>query len=353
MKNVGPSESTPEIILKCRHPFLSSIEFEVKSGVCNNGWNYNLVSNVHENHVISRHNSIEHFVLNHNEYKITLKEWLVLKENERKNNWCGVYGKWGAYRPKEEARQIIQGILQAVFELHSHGSHHGFLYHLENFAIQDSELVIDGHHIKIKQVFLTHENQSDNDSQLGDLHEVSNVIFNQILGASTSPNWQIPVELQDLRKLLEQDQVDPDDWKLITNHPSLWHWKSRFSYIERFQSHYVNANPNSHTNRAMKNGFNKIDVSGWKTKVKDDWLLLSVYNHRKNYGEENDEKAEDLLRYFRNVRAHYIQHARKCETKPFFDGKYFDPQFIELKITEVCELFLVKLYSICRDDIKI
>ena len=42
--------------------------------------------------------------------------------------------------PEEEARQIIQGILHAVCEFHSHG----FLYHLENFAIQDKDLVIEG-----------------------------------------------------------------------------------------------------------------------------------------------------------------------------------------------------------------
>ena len=50
--------------------------------------------------------------------------------------------------PEEEARQIIQGILHAVCEFHSHGSSHGFLYHLENFAIQDKDLVIEDDHKK-------------------------------------------------------------------------------------------------------------------------------------------------------------------------------------------------------------
>ena len=48
----------------------------------------------------------------------------------------------------EEARQIIQGILHAVCEFHSHGSSHGFLYHFENFAIQDKNLVIEDDHKK-------------------------------------------------------------------------------------------------------------------------------------------------------------------------------------------------------------
>ena len=50
--------------------------------------------------------------------------------------------------PKEEARQIIQSIFHAVCEFHSHGSSHGFLYHPENFAIQDKDLVIEGDHKK-------------------------------------------------------------------------------------------------------------------------------------------------------------------------------------------------------------
>ena len=50
--------------------------------------------------------------------------------------------------PEEEARQIIQGILHAVCEFHFHGSSHGFLYHPENFAIQDKDLVIEGDHKK-------------------------------------------------------------------------------------------------------------------------------------------------------------------------------------------------------------
>ena len=50
--------------------------------------------------------------------------------------------------PKEEARQIIQSIFHAVCEFHSRGSSHGFLYHPENFAIQDKDLVIEGDHKK-------------------------------------------------------------------------------------------------------------------------------------------------------------------------------------------------------------
>ena len=57
------------------------------------------------------------------------------------------------------------------------------------------------------------------------------------------------------------------DWKLIVNHPSLWHWESRFSYPEHVWMYYVNANRTSYVYRRMKNGLENIIVSGWGNNI--------------------------------------------------------------------------------------
>lgn len=77
------------------------IHHKVESGVCNNGWNYNLEFDVHNNHVISRHKFEKHFVLNHNKYKIMLKQQLEKRKKKKENNWDDEYFKWKVYRPKE------------------------------------------------------------------------------------------------------------------------------------------------------------------------------------------------------------------------------------------------------------
>ena len=145
MEKVGQLESTPKIRLKCSHPYAS---FEW--GACDNGWNYNLQSNVHNhsNQVIFKHKSKWHSVLNHNKYEIMLKQWLEKRKKKKEDNWDDEYGKWKVYCLKEKARQIIQGILHVVCELHSHVSSHGFLYHLENFVIQDKDLIIGDNYKK-------------------------------------------------------------------------------------------------------------------------------------------------------------------------------------------------------------
>ena len=353
MENVGQSESTPKFSLECSHPKAS---FE--SGACDNKWNYNLKSNVHSrnNHIISRHNPNCHSVLNHSIYEITLKQWLEKRKWKKKNNWDHDYLKWKVCRPKEKARKIIQGILHAVCELHSHKRSHEFLYHLENFAIQN-KLVIGGDRKKSIHVFLIHQNHElkdssgvseNNNTQLGDRLAVSNVIFDQILGATPSKECRYPQDLKKLRELLEKREVSPFMWKLIVNHPSLWHWKSRFSYIERVQTHYVNSKPDF-TFQRMKIGFNRIDVSGWIDKIPTDSPLYSVYDFKKD--SYDGKKAEHLLRYLRNVRAHYKE--RMVKARPY-DLKFSNPQFIELKITEVSELFLFNLYKVmCENDIEI
>ena len=227
------------IRLRCSHPYSSNhVDFEVEPWICHNRWKYNLMSRRHGPHKVVRYNLKECFVLTHREYTITLREWLT--ENE--NKWCPIYQKWDVHRPKKEARQIIQGILHAVYELHTNNSFHGFLYHPENFAIYD-ESVIGGNHEKIKRVFLIHANCDLNqgvaapetktieNGKRDDMLAVLNVIFNQII--IYEPNLICPRDLQKLHELLEQQDVSSHSWKLIVNHPSLWHWKLRFSYIER------------------------------------------------------------------------------------------------------------------------
>lgn len=371
MEKVGESESTGKILLICRHPYAS---FE--SGASDNGWNYSLQSIMFtdNNIVISRHSSEFFSILNCNKYKFTLKEWL--KDRKMKNNWDGKYGTWGVYRPEEQTRQIIEGMLRAVCELHSHGFSHGFLYKLENFAIQDTDLVIGGDHKKGKRVFLIGGNHelnvpTNNNTQQDDWLALSNVIFEQILGA-TDEEWRYPQDLQNLRNLLEQtNDVSSKKWELIANHPSFWHWKSRFVYPERVWMHYENANRNSHVYNHMKDGFNKINVSGWGNNIPNNSPLWSVYNFDpvlntcvdqrdqalKIYG----DRALDLLRYHRNVRDHYRQHMQKNQDHyrqhmqiHCYDTVFYDAQYVELKLTEISELFLVNLYNMmCKKNIEI
>jgi hypothetical protein len=111
-------------------------------------------SDLHKDHIIRRHNPNKNAVLINKEYTSTLQQWL--KDNN--DNWCPKYKKWNVNRPKDEARQIIQGILRVVNELHSNKSFHGFLYHLENFAIHIDVSVYGGDRQEIKCIFLIHEN---------------------------------------------------------------------------------------------------------------------------------------------------------------------------------------------------
>ena len=340
------------IMLKCRHPYSSSenIDFTVEPGVCVNRWSYNLDSDLHGAHIISKHNPQKYFVLTHKKYKITLRQWLDKEENQ--NNWSQIYQSWGVNRPKEEARQIIQGILRAVYELHSDGSFHGFLYHPENFAIQYDESVIGGDHKKIKRVFLIHENwelnqsfgvPTNNEIELGkknDMLAVSNVIFNQIINGR--PLSCYPQDLQKLHGLLEQQDVSPHNWKLIVNHPSLWHWKSRFCYTERVWMQFLHAKQS--TQRSMKSEFSRIQVQDWTRRIPLNTPLHNVFNfNNRTYR----PTPEELLQYLRNVRVHY---------KDGWRGRvrYLDEQFIEHMITEVSELFLVDLYNMmCKLNIEI
>ena len=62
------------------------------------------------------------------------------------------------------------------------------------------------------------------------------------------------------------------------------------------------------------------------------------------------ETAEHLIRFIRNVRTHYKEHVQRHHAM-----EYNEPQFIEVEITKLNELFLLKLYEkdiICQTVIK-
>ena len=163
----------------------------------------------HGNHIVHRHNPEKKFVLTHKEYESTLKQWL--EDEENRNNWCPTYQHWEVCRPKDAARQIIQGILRAVYELHTNGSFHGFLYHPETFAIRYDKSMIGGDCKNIKYIFLTHDNVKpsfgvpDKNKMLQekkkDMSALTNVIFRKIL---VGPLLSYPEKKEDLPGYLKK-----------------------------------------------------------------------------------------------------------------------------------------------------
>lgn len=346
---------TSMIVLKCGHPNSSSkiSDFKVESGFCHKGLNYNLDSDLHGEHIIYRHSPKNQAVLIYKEYKSTLRQWLEKKKNE--DNWCPFYRNLNVYRPKEEASEIIQGILRAVYELHCMDSFHGFLYHPENFAIYDDESMIVGERKKTKRILLVHENVDSNEELVvpskdkiklemkNDMDAVLDVIFNKILGMSSSPPdyLTLPQDLQNLHTLLQNPYVSSDNWKenwkRIVNHPSLWHWESRFSYFDRVWMQFLYAKQEN--KKAMRHKFRNITIPmkwkqmdwqqpGWQQPMDPaETVLVKVFNHN---GPNNYKiYAEDLLRYHRNV---YVHHKD-------------DAQLVEHKITVIFEHFLLELYD--------
>ena len=109
-----------------------------------NGYEFNLSSG---KYIIRRHNIQQRCILTHSHYRMTIMEWLA---TNRKNR-CKTYQAWKVLRPNEEARKVIQGILDDVFQLHSKGSFHGFP-HLENILLHVEEALLEGDPKMIKPV---------------------------------------------------------------------------------------------------------------------------------------------------------------------------------------------------------
>jgi hypothetical protein len=217
---------------------------------------------------------------------------------------CPIYRRWKVYRPKEEARQIIQGILRAVHEFHSNDYFHGFLNHTENFLIRYDKSMIGRDCKDIKHMFLIHENVEvselyDDPSKKNDLLAISHMIFNQIPGGKSPRKY--PQDLQNLCELLKSY----DNWELIVNHPSLWHWKSRIVYIECVWMHYKHANRK--IQRLMNDKFWNIPTQGWEHKVCSDSFLDSMFMDDNGYPRYRPSTPE-LLRYVRNVHVHYKEN---------------------------------------------
>jgi hypothetical protein len=176
-----------------------------------------------------------------------------------------------------------------------------------------------------------------NKERKNDIKAMTDLIFTRILG-NKSPEHHSP----DLRKLREDllKLSSPSKLKDLVNHPSLWYWKSRFSYIELALMKYRHADDT--TTRSMDNLFSQIKLSNWRNKIPSITSLTRVFNN--SYGPEPSE----LLRFLRNVRVHFGDpiNTHTTKTKPYVQSKvdYLDEQFIEQKTTEVSEIFLVDLY---------
>ena len=341
-----------KIILTCNHPNSSDyVDFRVepkKAEQSLNGHFYKLTYD--SDYIVHKHNLEKNHVLTHKKYENTLQQWLV----QNGDNWCEIYGGWGVKRPKEDARKIIQGILNAVYKLHKNGSFHGFLHHPENFAIDSDELVIGGDHKEVKHISLIHSNvvrdqstclSEDCDLQRGkkiDIQAMSHVIFNQILRGELHTSY--PPDLEHLYFELQDVDMVSIKWKFIVNHPSLWHWKSRFSYIVRVNMYYQQANPT--TWDLMTTEFNMINVIGWTQNIRPNTPLGKIFRHDTYY----EESADQLLRYLRNAHVHYKEWKKGkyiyIDVKT--EGDYLNEQFFELKTTEIGGLFLVKLYRMMR-----
>jgi hypothetical protein len=96
--------------------------------------------------------------------------------------------------------------------------------------------------------------------------------------------------------------------KDLVNHPSLWYWKSRFSYIELARMKYMHSDDT--TKQSMIILFSQIKLTNWRNKIPSITSLIGVFNN--SYGPE-------LLRFLRNVRVHFGDpiNTHTTETKPY------------------------------------
>lgn len=346
---VAESELHDKVIFECSHPNTSDyVHFRVEPTIAEhslNGHYYKLSFDLQ--YIVHKHNLEKNYVLTHKKYENTLQQWL----DENGNNWSTCYKRWGVNRPTGDARKIIQGILNAVHKLHKNGSFHGFLHHPENFAMDSDELVIGGHHKKIKHLSLIHANlksgylPGDGNLQVGmknDIQAMSDVIFNQILRGEQAASY--PPDLRHLYSLLQNATGDTNELGYIVNHPSLWHWKSRFSYIGSVYMYYQHAK--STTRREMTKELNLINVHGWKGKIRPNNPLGKIFKH----DTYNAESAYQLLRYLRNAHVHYKEYkmGKYIHIDEKTEGDYLNEKYFELKTTEIGELFLVDLYDMMR-----
>ena len=330
--DVESSSGSNDIKLLCGYPNSSEqIDFKVIPGFSVDKQFYNLDSSLHDKHYILRHNWQKRSILTHNKYNFTLKEWL----ERNRDNWCPIYRKWNVNRPTEEAKKLIQCILHAVYDSHSKGIFHGFLHHPENFFIECNRK-------KIKLVYLVYENMEpktsiEKDVRQNDMLAMSHVIFDQILGGRIQKKY--PEDLEDLCRLLSDDMSFPN-WTIIVDHPSLWHWKIRFNYIERVWMQFLHADKNLKVK--MNDSLRRFPGYDWKNKIPSNTPLERIFNNN-FYRSTPDE----LFRYIRVVRFHYKDPNVRID--PQTEADYLEERFIEHKTTEVCELLLVYLHRmVCQ-----
>ena len=345
---VAESELHDKIIFKCNHPNSSEyVDFRVEQMSREQslkGHFYKL--SYDSDYIVHKHNLEKNHVLTHKKYENTLQQWL----DKNGDNWSKFYKGSGLNRPRKDAKKIIQGILNAVHKLHKNGSFHGFLHHPQNFAMESDELVIGGHHKKIKHISLIHANVEydpsvcllgDGNLQEGmknDIQAISDVIFKQILRGERATSY--PPDLWDFHSRLQNATRDTNELGYIVNHPSLWHWKSRFSYFQSVFTYYQHANKK--TKREMTDEFNKINVRGWKQKISLNEPHGSILKQNKYTG-----SACELLRYLRNAHVHYkeFKNGKYSHINEKTESHYLNEKYFELKTTEICELFLVELYD--------
>ncbi|KAK4579743.1 hypothetical protein RGQ29_029417 [Quercus rubra] len=318
--------------LVCGQPnSLEQIGFEVAPGVSSDKQSYNLDSSLHGNHHILRYNHQERSFLNHMKYNFTVEEWLV----QNPNNWCRM---WNVDQPTEEAMKLIQCLLKAVRDWHSERSVHGFLHHPENFFIKFNQE-------KITHVHLAHKNMEPKTSARievyqNDILAISDMIFNQILGSRTRKKY--PKDLEDLQRWLSPD-MRFEDWTIIVDHPSLWHWKIRFTYIERVWMQYLHAD--KILKERMDYCLRRIPCDGWINKIPSGTPLERMFKNN-----SYRPTPHELLRYIRIVRFHYKDHRIDPQT----EADYLEERFIEHKTTQVCEILLVYLHRmVCKLRIEV
>lgn len=174
------------------------------------------------------------------------------------------------------------------------------------------------------------------------------VIFERIL------RGPYPEDLSNLNSLLSKYRIF-ENWAFIVDHPSLWHWKLRFGYIERFWMYY------KHANMSVQNGMHQYftqvpDGNNWIKNIPSNTPLQRIFKNNRY-----KQTPIELLRYVRIVRFHYMdtEFDRTGKEKLRYinvpkEVDYLDEQFIEHVTTKISELLLVYLHRmVCTLRIEI